>query len=95
MLKKKTNLVDGSMYNEKNSILHFRFYFFRFMFNCNHVRLLTCVEYIMITKDMIKKTKKLMQKHLPNSDKFQTDEFAKSYLEIFLKAKEKVEKRKS
>ena len=48
----------------------------------------------MITKDMIKKTKKLMQKHLPNSNKFQTDEFAKSYLEIFLKAKEKVEKRK-
>jgi len=47
MLKKKTNLVDGSMYNEKNSILHFRFYFFSFLFNCNHVRLLTCMEYIM------------------------------------------------
>ena len=49
----------------------------------------------MITKDMIKKTKKLMQKHLPNSDKFQTDQFAKSYLEIFLKAKKKVEKERA
>jgi len=50
----------------------------------------------MITKDMIKKTKELMQKHLPDSDKkFQTDEFVKSYLEIFLKAKEKVEKERA
>ena len=50
MLKKKTNLVDGSMYNEKNSILHFRFYFFSFLSYGNYARVLTSTisrEYIM------------------------------------------------
>ena len=58
------------MHNEKNSILHFRFYFFRFMFNCNHVRLLNSIirgEYIMriptnsnFTKEMSKRLQRII-----------------------------------
>ena len=44
MLKKKTNLVDGSMYNEKYNHKHFSYNFYKFLFNCNHVRLLTRLE---------------------------------------------------
>ena len=70
MLKKKTNLVDGSMYNEKNSILHFRFYFFSFLSYGNYARVLTSTinrEYIMriptnsnFTKEMSKRLQRII-----------------------------------
>jgi hypothetical protein len=48
----------------------------------------------MITEDVIVRTKKLMKKHLPNSEKYQTHKFAKEYLELYLKVKDKVKKNK-
>ena len=45
-----------------------------------------------ITKEMVDKTIELMQKHLPNSEEFQNEKFAKVFLHFFIKAKEKVEK---
>ena len=45
-----------------------------------------------ITKEMVDKTIELMQKHLPNSEEFQNEKFAKVFLDFFIKAKEKVEK---
>ena len=57
----------GVEYNEKNSILHFRFYFFSIKFNCNHVRLLTRLEYIMriptnsnFSKEIAKKLQRII-----------------------------------
>lgn len=49
----------------------------------------------MITEDMIVRTKKLMKKHLPNSEKYQTHKFAKEYLKLYLKAKDKVQNKKN
>ena len=48
----------------------------------------------MITEDMIVKTKELMKKHLPNSERYQTHKFAKEYLKLYLKAKDKVKNKK-
>ena len=61
----------GVEYNEKNSILHFRFYFFSIKFNCNHVRLLTRLEYIMriptnsnFSKEIAKKFKTIFHRDM-------------------------------
>jgi len=49
----------------------------------------------MITKKMVNKTKKLIKKHIPDSKQYQTDEFAKAYLEMFLKVKQKFDKKQN
>ena len=49
----------------------------------------------MISEDMIVKTKKLIKKHLSNSEEYQTHKFAKEYLKLYLKAKDKVENKKN
>ena len=47
-----------------------------------------------ITKEMVDKTIELMQKHLPNSEKFQNEKFAKVYLKEFINFKNKYERNK-
>ena len=69
-LKKNIDLNFGDKNNEKNSILHFRFYFLCFLFNCNHVRLFNSIirgEYIMriptnsnFTKEMSKRLQRII-----------------------------------
>jgi len=51
-------------------------------------------ETMKITKEMVDKTIELMQKHLPNSEKFQNEKFAKVYLKEFINFKNKYERNK-
>ncbi len=50
---------------------------------------------MVITKEMVDKTIKLMQKHLPNSKEFQNEKFAKVYLKEFIKFKNKSKKERA
>jgi len=51
-------------------------------------------ETMKITKEMVDKTIELMQKHLPNSDKFQNEKYAKVYLKEFINFRDKWYKNK-
>lgn len=52
-------------------------------------------EKMVITKEIVDKTIKLMQKHLPNSKEFQNEKFAKVYLKEFIKFKNKSKKERA
>ena len=85
MLKKKTNLVDGSMYNEKYNLHNISLYIYNIKFNCNHVRLLTCMEYIMRTnwnKKTLNEVREIAKKTSTNVKNFSDDDL-KQFLNIF------------